>query len=154
VYRLGVLNKAKPGLIILGWGASMAAFTLGAIFQGLLLPHVPISGGALLSKVINGNPLVLLVFYGGLFGTSVLAAVIIAELGHSVLSFFASYGLASLLTYIVLALPDILGMFPIPGALEESATIFTFSALFPLPFLLGFVGALIGSALSERFPWN
>jgi hypothetical protein len=141
----------KAIAIVLGWAVALDAFTLWAIFQGLLLPQI-ITGGGLLPEVINGNPIALGIFYSGIFGTSVLAALVIYEVGQAIISFFASYFLAAILNVIILSLPDITGTYNDPiGALTNASVNFTLTAFFPLPLIVGLVGTLLGIGVAERY---
>jgi hypothetical protein len=149
--KLAIFRKLKPLLVILGWSASMAALTLATIFQGLLLPKVIGSGGGLLPEVVNASPVWLWIFYLGNFGICVLAALIISDLGTAIVSFFPSYIGAIIITYLILALPDFLGLFPYPGALEGSAVNFVFGAYFPLMLIINLTGTLAGVMLGEHF---
>jgi hypothetical protein len=148
--KIAVLRRAKPLLAVLGWAASTAALTLATIFQGYLLPKVYGAGGGFLDEVLNANPVWLWIFYLGNFGICILAALVISDLGTTVIGFFVSYGVAAGITYMVLSLPDFIGVFPFPGVLEGSAVTFTFGAFFPLLLLVNLVGTIVGAALSER----
>lgn len=138
-------------LIVLSYGVSQAALTLSAIFQGLLLPAIPVTGGGLLPEVTGRSPLPLVAFYLASLGLSILVSAIISDLGPSLLSFFTGYGLAAFTTYQVLALPETLGMVQFNGGVEQSAVNFTFAAFFPILFLISLVGALAGNVVSNRF---
>lgn len=148
--KIVTLPRLRPFLAILGWSVSTAALTLATIFQGLLLPKVYGSGGGFLDEVVNGNPIWAWTFYLGNFGISILAVMFISDLGTSIVAFFLSYVGAGCITYAVLALPDFMGVFPFPGALEGSAVTFTFGAFFPLLLLIDLVGTIVGAALGER----
>lgn len=142
----------KSPFVILGWATSIAALTLATIFQGLLLPK-NINGGGLYNDVVNGNPLGLLIFYLGNFGICVIAAMVIGDPGKALISFFPSFIGAAIVTYLVLALPDLLGLFPFltPGVLQESASVFALTAFFPVLLLVNLAGTVLGIGLSERF---
>lgn len=88
--------------------------------------------------------------YLGVFGISILAALVIRDLGAAVLSFFASYGLGMILTYLVLVLPGYAGVIVATNALIQTAIVVVFVAFFPVLLLTGLVGTLLGTALSER----
>jgi hypothetical protein len=144
-------SNIKAVSVILGWAVGLDAFTLWAIFQGLLLPQV-VNGGGLQSEVLNGNPIALGIFYSGILGTSVLAALAISDLGRAVISFFASYLLAAILNVIILALPDFTGAYNDPlGVLVGASVTFTFFAFFPLSLIAAVGGTLFGSAVAERY---
>lgn len=131
-------------MIILGWAASTAALALYAIFQGYLLPIA--GGGTVTGFVIGPIPLPVLIFYFGNFGISILAAVVIADTPKTLICFFPGYVGAWMITYVVLALPDILGC--CFGALELSAVPFTFGAFFPFLFITELVGTFVGMGVS------
>jgi len=143
---ISIPRKLKSILVVVGWGTSLAALTLGTMFQGLLLPNpseiLPASYGA--------NPLWLWLFYLGSFAVSALAAMLISDIGESIVSIFFAYGLTAFVTLVVLALPDFLGIVQPSGILQQSAILFTFNALFPFPLLVALVGTIVGSALGER----
>jgi hypothetical protein len=149
--KIVVFRRLRPGLIVIGWATSMAALTLATIFEGLLLPKVIGAGGGLLSEVVNASPLGLWTFYIGNFSVCVLAAMVISDFGTAIVSFFPSFLGAALITYLVLALPDFLGIYPFPGVLQESAAIFTFGAFFPLLLLVSLAGTIVGIGLGEHF---
>ena len=149
--RLSLLNisishRFKSILVVAGWGISLAALTLGTIFQGLLLPNPT----ELLPASYGANPLWLWTFYLGSFGICVLAAMRISDFGESIVSIFFAYGLTIFITFGVLALPDFSGILQPPGILQQSAFLFTFNALFPFPLFVDFIGTIVGSALGER----
>jgi hypothetical protein len=143
-------RKLKVPILVLGWATSIAAVTLFTIFQGQLLPKNIITGGGQYAEVISPNPVWLWIFYSGSFAICLLAAMTIEDLAETLLSFFASFVGAAMITYLVLALPDILGIFPYPGALEQAAVGFTFGAFFPFPFFVNFVGTMAGLVLADR----
>jgi hypothetical protein len=148
--KVSILRPFGPAMIVLGWATATAALALFTIFQGQLLPKNIITGGGQYAEVLSPNPIWLWIFYSGNFAICVLAAMVIADMGETLVSFFASFLGAALITGLVLALPDLLGIFPYPGALEQAAVIFTFGAFFPLLFLVDFAGAIAGAALAER----
>ncbi len=138
--------RLKPFFIMLGWATSTAALTLGTIFLGYLLPK-NINGGGLLSEVINASAIPIWIFYVGNFAICILAALVISDLSTSLISFFVSYLGAGIITYVVLALPDLLGC--CAGSLAESAIGFTLIAFFPFLFFVNLTGTLLGVWLNE-----
>jgi hypothetical protein len=146
--NISFLRRVKVPLIVLGWGASLASLTLGAIFQGYLLPT---TGGGLLPEVYGASPLWLWIFYLGSFGISALAATMIYDPAPAIIGFFFSYGICAILTFIVLALPEFIGIIQTNGVLQKVAILHTFSALFPIALLVDMVGSIAGVALGERF---
>jgi hypothetical protein len=144
--NISILYRFKPLLVVLGWAASLAALTLGNIFQGLLLPNA----FELQPQQFGADPLGFWIFYIGSFGICVLAAMVIADVGQSLVSVFLVYGLTAFITFAVLALPDFSGIVQPPGILQQSSLLFTFNALFPLPLFVDLVGTIVGSGLGER----
>src|SRR5882672_3479597 len=141
--NISILHRFNNLLVVAGWGTTLAALTLGTIFQGLLLPNP----SELLPESYGANPLWLWVFYLGSFGTCVLAAMLIADFGQSIVSVFFAFGLNVFITFVVLALPDFSGIVQPPGILQESAVLFTFNALFPFPLFVALFGTIVGSGL-------
>jgi len=144
--NISILYRVKPLLVVLGWAASLATLTLGSIFQGLLLPN-PYE---LQPQQFGASPFGLWIFYIGSFGICLLAAMVISEVGQSLVSVFLAYGLTVFITFGVLALPDFSGIVQPPGILQQSSLLFTFNALFPLPLFVDLVGTIVGSGLGER----
>ncbi len=143
-------GRLRQLLVILGWGSSTASLTLATIFQGFLLPR-NINGGGLLPEVVNASPLPLVIFYGGNFAICILAAMVISDLSATLAAFPASFVLAWIISFLVLALPDFLGMLPVQGLLQESAIIFLFTAFFPYLLIVNSAGTIIGVAMAERY---
>ncbi len=137
------ISRAKPGFVVLGWGVSIAGLALTAILQGITIPHsaksYPQAGTELLGETL---------YYAGIFGVSILAGLLLANIATALLGFFASYGLGMLLTYLALILPGLAGIIPESGA-EVSAIVFTFTALFPFALLVGLVAGVLGAASTE-----
>ncbi len=148
--KVSMRRPIKLAGIVLGWATAVAAVTLFTIFQGQLLPRNIITGGGQYAEVISANPVWLLIFYLGNFAICLLAALVVRDLTETLLGFFSSFVLAAIITYLILALPDILGIFPYPGALEQAAVIFTFGAFFPFLFFVNFVGSMAGLFLADR----
>jgi hypothetical protein len=144
-----VLDKVKPLLVVLGWGTTIASFVLGAIFQGLLIPQYE-GGGDLQPEIIGRGPWGLVVFYIVIFAVSVIASLIMADFAKGLGGFFASYALAVGLTYFIIALPGYVGAYQIPDVLVTLAVNWTFSAFFPILFLIGFAATIVGSGLAEH----
>jgi len=141
-------HRLKPTAIVVGWGTTLAGFTLGGIFQGQLLP--PQAPGNLFPEVSNTGPLGPIVFYTGILSISVIAPLLINDAGRALLSFFASYLLGSVITYFALVLPAYTGAFPLPGLLSGTAIDFTFSTTFPIPLFAELAATLVGIWVSER----
>jgi hypothetical protein len=149
--KIRVVNVFRPLLITLGWSTSTAALTLFMIFQGQFLPR-NINGGGLYAEVVSPNPLWLWVFFLGNLAISVLAVMAISDVPTALISFFASLLGAAAITFMVLASPEFIGISPFPfGTLQEAATIFTFTAFFPVVPFVNLAGTVVGIALGERF---
>jgi len=142
--NLGLLRRFKLVFVVLSWATSLAAVTLFMIFNGQLLPR------GLGGLIVNPSPLWLGTFYMGNFAICALASMVIEDIPKALVSFFASYLGAALITAMVLALPDLLGVFSLSGALQQAAVIFTFDAFFPIPLLVNFAGLITGLYLAER----
>jgi hypothetical protein len=89
------------------------------------------------------------IIYLEIFGISFLAALILKDPGTALASFFASYALGAGVTFLVLALPGFLGEYP-PGVLVQLSVLFTFTAFFPFPLLIGLLGTVLGFGLAEH----
>jgi hypothetical protein len=137
------LARAKSGLVVVGWGVSIASLALTGILQGIIIPHsvqyVPQAGVGILGVAL---------YYGGIFGLSLLAGWVLEDISKAVLGFFVSYGVGLLLTFLALTGPGLAGVIP-ESIAELSAIVFAFTALFPLAFLAGLVGAVLGASSSE-----
>jgi|SRR5712664_1052387 len=138
------LQRLKPLFVILGSGTSSAAVVLAAIFHGFLIPHVPFFRSGV-AGAEWATPLV----YLGIFGISILAALVIGDLGTAIGSFFAAYLLGAAITFLVLVLPGYTGGLPSPDLIVPAGVQFTFTAFFPLLFV-ELVATLLGVALSEH----
>jgi len=135
----------KPLLLVLGWGTCLAAFTLQAIFQGSLLPSTGLSQAGNIT-----SPYATHIFYIGIFSTSVVASILLEDAGRAIISFFATYLLADVIIYFVLALPGYVGSFQYPQVLFKSSTAFVLAGTFPVPLLVELVATITGIALAER----
>ena len=135
------LRPFKPGVVALGWGVSIASLAFTAITQGVLIPHAFES----VPQSIIG---LVVLYFVAVFGVSVLAGLVLADIGQALLGFFASYAVGWLLTYLALALPGLVGIIP-EAIAEQSALALTATALFPFALLAGLVGALLGAAYNE-----
>ncbi len=141
-----LLGNVKPFLVMLGWGTTIAAATMWAIFQGLLLPKQTISAPSIW---LTGT-LLLGVYYIMFFGISFLSGLCIGDMGKSIVSFIGAYVIGATVIYEVLSLP---GLVSSDIAFRESLAMlsvnWTFIALFPFPLFLGLFGGIVGSALQE-----
>lgn len=137
-------------LVVLGWATTVAALTLFTIFNGQLLPK-NINGGGLYYEVVNASPIGLWIFYLGSFGTSLLCAMMISDAGKALICFLPSYIGAAIITFLVLALPDFVGVYDPSQVIQESAVVFTLGAFFPLLLLANFAGTIAGIFLGERW---
>lgn len=61
-----------------------------------------------------------------------------------------AYLLTALIIFVVLALPDFVGIVQPSGILAEPSVTFAFNALFPYSLLVDLTGTVAGSAVSER----
>lgn len=147
--NLRIFNRAQIPLVVAGWATITAALTLFTIFNGQLLPR-NINGGGLYTEVLNASPLGLWAFYLGCFGISLLCAMILADASKALICFLPAYVGAAMITFLVLALPDFIGVYDPLQVLQESAVVFTFGAFFPLLLLVNFSGTILGIALGER----
>ena len=145
--KIRLAKTFTPVLSVLGWAISTAALTLATVFLGYLLPR-NINGGGLYSEVLNASPIPLWIFFVGNFAICVLAAVVISDISKTLLSFFASFMSAAIITYLVLSLPDFLGC--CGGALEEAALGFVLVAFFPGLLITNLLGTFFGILLAER----
>jgi hypothetical protein len=137
----------RAGLVVLGWGTTIGGIVLTAMFQGLLLPTSAQGVYTQVNTPTSGP----LLFYLAIFGVSTVGGIVLEDVGVAVLSFFLSYALGGTIIFLVLALPAYLGLFAFANALYDTAIVFAFAALFPLPLLLGLIGTIIGVWLAERF---
>jgi hypothetical protein len=142
--KLSMLNRFKLVFVMVGWSTSIAAITLFMIFNGQLLPR------GLGGFIVAPSPFLLAAFYLGSFAICVLASLVIEDISKGIISFFVAYFGAALLTALVLALPNLLGIFPYSDSLQHAAVIFTFDAFFPIPLLVNFAGVITGLYLAER----
>jgi hypothetical protein len=150
--NLGIVNmeKWKPLLIILGWTAIMTTLTVGTIFQGGLVPHIFGIGGGGLSEVINADPTPVYIFYIGSFLVSVLATLLLNDIRNAIAGYFTTLVLTAIFTYVVLDLPDMLGIVT-PGSLQGASTNFAFYAIFPWTLMILLLGTIVGTAIGERY---
>src|SRR5215831_9619352 len=104
--NIRVISRLAPSLIVLGWASCIAALTLFTIFQGLLLPK-NINGGGLYTEVVSPNPIWFVIFYLGNFLVCAFSAIVISDyvndIGRTMVSFFAAFGVAALITDTILA---------------------------------------------------
>jgi hypothetical protein len=143
IIRVGRI--AEPVLLVLAWSVSLAALTLGQIFQGNLIPQHYYGGAS--NELVSVST----IFYLEVLGLSTLGGLVIQEPQKVILSFIGSYVIGSLVTCLVLMLPGFVNSTAIPQLVFEMAIVDTFTALFPIPLLVGFAGIFLGLVLSERF---
>ncbi len=140
-----VSSAVRPVLVTLGWGTCLSGVTLWAIFQGLLLPR---ELGGLLLSVREADLVSLVLYYLAIFGVSVLSAAIIRDPGKALGSFLAAYVLGTVITYLVLVSPALIGLEDF-NILANSSVNFTFRAFFPFVLILTLVATIVGIALDE-----
>ena len=128
----------------------MTTLTIGTIFQGQLVPKIFGIGGGGLSEVINADPTPLYIFYIGMFLVSILATALLNDIRYAIAGFFASLLLTAIFTYLVLDLPDMLGIVS-SGSLQGASTNFVFYAIFPWTLMILLLGTVVGSAIGERY---
>ncbi len=127
-------SRVKFVLVVLGWGVSLASLALTGIIAGIIIPraaakpNMPILGIAL--------------YYAGIFGVSLLAGLVLSNIGRSLFGVLVSNSLAASLTYLALIIPGLTGLIPETLA-EELAIAFTFTAFFPIALFLGLLGGLL-----------
>jgi hypothetical protein len=143
IIRIGRI--ASPVLVVLAWSISLAALTLGQIFQGHLIPQHYYGGVS--NELVSDST----IFYLEVLGLSSLAGVVIQEAQRAILSFISCYVMGSLITCLVLMLPGFVNSTAIPQLVFEMAIVDTFTALFPIPLLVGLAGTFLGLVLSDRF---
>ena len=132
---------AKSLGVVLGWGASNAAFALAGIFQGSLVPPPslggPLGGGgggaaqvpfvmaptttfsasavlSILQDVQGSFPALLTgkgVFFLEILGVAILASFLIESGPRALVSFLLSFMTGMLIVYFVLTLPGLNGSF-------------------------------------------
>src|SRR5207245_11677821 len=72
------LVRAKSGLVVLGWGGSIASLALTGILQGIIIPHsaqyVPQAGVGILRVAL---------YYGGIVGLSILAGWAMSDIAKA-----------------------------------------------------------------------
>lgn len=171
--RLG--DRFGAFLVAMGWGVLNAGVTLIGIFQGVLIPvktyggggglvplamssmSVPLdmrSGGVEVQLDIGpvlGLPFGKLVFFLEILGIAVFASFLIADFQRAIVGLVFSYGVSAALVGFVLVLPGLTGASAFPDVLLQAAVFLTFTALFPIPLFLVFVGTILGVILSEKF---
>jgi hypothetical protein len=87
-------------------------------------------------------------YYAGIFGVSLIAGTMLANIGKTLLAFLISYTAGIVLTGVALLIPWWFG--PAPEAFaEQTALSLIFSAFFPFPMFLGIIGGIVGSAATE-----
>jgi hypothetical protein len=133
------LSKARSLFVVLGWGLSLTSLTLAAITSAVLVPHAGVESFQLLGVVL---------YYAGVFAISLLSGLLLRSLTVAVPGTFVAYMLGLVLTGLVLDLPGIVGILP-EGIAENSALVFTFTALFPFPLLVALVAGVLGAAITE-----
>ncbi len=144
-------SYGRSVLIALGWGTSFGALTLWAMFQGLLLP------------VFHGSPppdgplsesTRLAIYYLAVLGVSAIAGMVFEDFGRALGSFALSYLLGGAIVFLTLSAPgSTINNLQIVTAdsLNLIAIDLTFRALFPVPLFALLFGAILGTALGERY---
>lgn len=128
----------------LAWGVSLAALALAQIFQGHLIPQ-QYYGGASNALISDAT-----IFYLEVLGLSTFAGLVIRDPQRAILSFIACYAVGGLITAFVIMLPGFVSASAIPELVFGMALVDTFTALFPIPLLVGIAGTFLGLVLSDR----
>lgn len=149
--RLGLARMLKTFLVALGWGMTLAAITLWAVFQGLLLPKsdivfAPISPPSLWYT----ESYLVALYYAMLFAASILAGLYVGDMGRAIIAFFGSYLIGAIIIYEVLSFPGLLSTdIGFRESLAKFSVNWTFVVLFPFPLAVGLIGGIIGAGLQE-----
>lgn len=147
--RLNLTPYVRTVLVILGWGTSLGAVTLWIIFQGLLLPFTPLVGSVPVGAQNEAASLAF--YYTALFLISVVSPMGIRDVARSIGGFIFAYILGGVITYEVISLPAAQDTSGAGQLLVAGAVRWTFSAMFPIPLFLIFLGTILGAGLTEHF---
>ena len=149
--RLRVARSLKPLFITLGWGTSLVAVTLWAVFQGLLIPKSDILLAPISPPSIWYTENYLLVaYYLMLFGVSFLAGLCIGDMDKTVFAFFGSFFMTAIVIYEAFFFPGFLSTdTAFREGLARLSINWTFATIFPIPLFLGLVASILGSGLQE-----
>ncbi len=144
-HQLG--SYVRPFLVCLGWGTNMAAITLWMIFQGFLLPFIPLVG----VRPVGYQSEIwwLALYYSILVLISILPPMVIRDVGKSIIGFMLAYVIGGVIIYEVISLPSVN-----PGfrqLLISGAVSWTFTAIFPIPLFAGLLATIVGAGLGEHF---
>ena len=144
-------HSRRPLLVSLGWGISLSAITLWAVFQGLLIPKsdvllAPISP----PSIWYTEAYLLAAYYAMLVGVSFLAGLCIGDIGSTMIVFFGSFLMGAVLIYGAFFFPGLLSTdIAFREGLAQLSVNWTFATLFPIPLFLGLVSSILGSGLQE-----
>jgi len=110
---------------------------------------------AITSIIVNSlyvRPLLTWVDIVLLFVASAMSGMMLVDLESVVVGFVVAFALATVMTYILLCLPTILGISGAIGeVLSSGAVVMVFRSIFPVPFILILIGGFFGSFLGEKF---
>jgi hypothetical protein len=140
------LSSVTPGLVVIGWGTSLASLAVAAISHGILVPHAGYYSEA--TPPTQSTLLLVILYYAGVFGISLLSSYLLRSISSALLGFFCSYGIGMLLAGMALDLPGLTGSVPQAFGLNLVIGVI-FTAFFPFALIIGLVGALLGSASTD-----
>jgi len=133
---------------MIGWAISIAAIVMQAFFSG----HA-YNVGALTTygpSMTSFDTMLLL-------GPSALAGLILVDAGLILLGCFAALGISTLLVFLCIISPNILGIIAHPLLQQElvrAALIFTFRSFVPVGIILCLVGGVLGGILGEKLGFD
>ncbi len=149
-----VTPYARSASIALGWGTCFGAVTLWAVFQGLLLPTMILLHGQLPPDGPLSESARLAIYYLALFGTSVIASVLLADFAKALGGLIVSYLTGCTIVFWILSSPGstVNGLRIITAdSLTLISADLTFRVMFPLPLFALLLGTVAGAALEERY---
>lgn len=135
-------------LVIMGWAVSIAAVVLQAFYSGHSY-HI----GALTTygpSMTAFDTVLLLV-------PSAFAGLILVDAGFILLSCFAALGVSTLIVFLCIISPNILGIVAHPVLQQElmrAALIFIFRSFVPAGIILCLVGGVLGGIAGERLGFH
>lgn len=141
-------------VIALGWGTSIGALTLWAVFQGLLLPTMTPLHGQLPPDGPLSESERIAIYYLALFGISTIAAMLLADFAKALGGLIVSYMTGCAIVFATLSSPgQTLNNLRIITAdsLNLISADLTFRVMFPIPLFALLLGTVSGAALEERY---
>lgn len=134
------LGRFRFGLVVLGWGVSLASLALTGIVEDVVIPRAAVKP--------NMPVLGIALYYLAVFGVSLLAGSVLSNIVRSLIGVFVANGIAIALTYLALIIPGLTGVISETIA-ENLAITLTFTAFFPFAVFLGMLGGLLGAVFTE-----